>query len=425
MKTLILSTVLLAFLSPLSLHAQNYRPGTITLTTGETRTGDIWYNFSNNSPAAIRFRDANGTTSTFTPLTARALSLTRKDGQPEQYVGRIVWVNRSATGLTELETDPLPRMVRDTLFLQVLLESQLSLYSLNQNNHQQFLVEKDDSIHTLIYKQFYRNDAVRSAISENNMFRQQLMILTLDQPDLQKQILALPYKEKNIQALLQDYSQASNAKIAYKFQPERIKVRFHLIGGAHLYDLQVTGLGVQALSYRGVKFQPEIGMVGGIGIELPIPKTNQKVYLATDIVLKGSRSTYETTVPETGKGSAIKNAEFDFTVLRINSMIRYRLFNREQANIYAAMGGGMGRMLSNRSGREVVQYDSWTGEGTPVQQAAFKDFRNWELGLVGGLGFNWRHWGLEARYERGSGFSAFLDSYLANKSYGLLLSYRL
>lgn len=400
------ASLFVIFWTALNTHgqAQNYLPAVIHFASGESQVGEIFYNFGNNSPRSIRFRDARGKLHSFDALAVRAFSLTRTDGHSEHYVGRQVWINRSPIRVAELETHPVPRMARDTAFLQVLIDGRLPLYSFIEDNRQQFFVEKD-TLHTLIFKPYYRQADVRREISQNNRYRQQLLALTLDRPDLQERILKLPYQQGPLVSLLADYQSAD--ALRYRWKPEAVSASWHLLAGVSRTEV----------GYPGLDFKPKLQPNFGIRLVLPFARTNNRFALQTDLFVRGVRAN---AIQETA--TATVHYRLNFWQLRFNPMFAWAALNRPRRKVLLKAGFYTIVARIDDNHREIVYDDPAIPAKT---EYSFPKMRPLESNLSTGIALAFPRTSIELRYDFVTNIFNSERIYAPSNAYSLLFSYHL
>lgn len=391
------------------LFSQRYIPATVLFHSGQSETGSVYYGNWVETPQFFRFKDKSGAEKKYGPERIRSIEVTRKDGQTERFESRVVEVNRSPNKLSSLEVGPAPRMVKDTVFLQALLLSDINLYLLFQDNVQHYFAEKD-SLKELVFKRYLRepNDP---ALLTNNRYRQQLLALTIDCAYLKDQILKSSYSEKQIRDVLLEYNRYKKTTVTYRYKPERIKIGFYLGGGLtrlSLLDVQPDGVLIVEpirIFSRDEKFH----FTPVAGFLVPIPRTNERFFIKTDVGLRNIEYAYGI---ETSNDTIVE--EIKLLHFRSQTLVQWNFLNR-RAKMYL-QGGIIGSWVIGDE--SVLNIGSVGGTYKTVQRT--RDF-----GLVAGAGLTFDRLGLEVRYDRSKGYtpSAVISSSL--HTFTLFLTCRL
>jgi len=261
------------------LCSQAFLPGTIKLKSGKQETGFISVNRWGSSDQQIQFKDPSGKITTYDKHNLQSFEITRKDHKTERYACKVVKINRSPYELSELEPGPAPRMEADTLILQVLLESDFTLYGYMEHKVRHLFLEKD-SITELIYKRFLPNEQISTHFSENNRFRQQLLTFTQQCVSLQHRIQKMTSNEPDIQKLLIDYCACQNASIRFKNEHERVKPYFDLVVGLAQTHTHISTPNIP--DYVSQKLKTGFTPIIGLRFALPIPASRGGLWFVND-----------------------------------------------------------------------------------------------------------------------------------------------
>lgn len=425
-KLLTLTWVLTIF--SVTLSAQNYLPASVTFHSGKTQTGKIFYGNWGETPQSVTFSDDEGKGTRLGIKEIKTFEVTRQDGKKEHYVLKTVLVNRSSRKLSELEFGPQPKMVLDTVFLQLLLAADLKLYNLNQSAVNHLFVEKD-SLYELIHNSFRTEvDGVRK-YSENNRYRQQLLALTQRAPSLKKRILKLPYTETAIRRLLIDFFSRQGTPIQYEFIPERKPVDVFFSLGMVQNKFTYVGITDQAkLLKKTYSYAITNTPTPAVGAVLYFPKTHNRIGVAADVSFRNIRDSViynpKTYLPYINR-QVIESQDFRLSHVRVHGGPRFQ-FSIHGIRAFVQPGATFGHIISNKSRETARVVDFLTSTYTVVERPIFNNrIKKQEFGLACTLGLGFKRWGIEARYDRGNGFSPYFDTAIKTYNYSLFVSYRL
>jgi|GEM_PF-6296052 len=402
---------LLLFGSISRLNAQDYLPAVLVFQSGTQETGTVFYSKWGDTPQSFRFKKKDGTVQNVNRTQLKSIEFTRLDGLKERYVCAIVPVNRSPYALSALDADPAPRMQLDTVYLQVLIQAETSFFKLQQNN-QLHLFIGSDSIRPLIYKRFVKDGVSSNKFMENNRFRQQLLALTIDCPQLQQRILKLSYNEKPIHKLLMDYLLCKKIETNFLFKPEHIRPQIYVAAGIQYASPNLIGFdGFYFFTYPStVNWVPTIAG----GLNLPIPYSKGGLWFVNELGLRkiDAQVNYS-------NRNGIWDWDLQATHLRLHSMVRWNILKKERLFIQVGISNGF--LLANNS----TEVKSILGQ-TPVIQTV--KIRSYQAGYAGGIGGTYKRFTLEARYDQNNSLNpgtSFRFSGSNVKTFGLTLGYRI
>ena len=366
------------------LWAQSYLPATIIFHSGQKETGLTYHGNWIETPQSFRFKNVAGQERKYGCDELKSVELRRKDGKTEHYECRVVQVNRSTTKLVNLEIGPSPRLEIDTVFMQTLLRSEINLYVLQQDDQSHFFVEKD-SLQPLVFKQYIRapNDP---ALLQNNRYRQQLLALTQDCPYLKEFILKIPYSGNRIRRILLEYNKCRESPITYEFKPEKIKFHAHAGIGVAITTLRNARTTEYYEPFRVLENDPVAQVTPVVGILFPIPRTNNRIGIRSDLSMRRLRYSYEATPP----GVPTSMEKIHLTHIRSQTFLQWNLINRRQ-KLFLLAGIHYSWVFVNQS--ELT-----------LSSLFEKTQRDYDFNFVSGLGYEFQRIGLDIRYDRGNGY---------------------
>lgn len=408
-------------------RANNYVPASVTYTSGQVKTGTIYYGNWGETPQTVKFRDTQGRESILGAKEIKAFEVTRRDGDKEYYELKTVSVNRSPRKLADLDYDPKPRMVLDTVFLQVqLITPDLTLYNLNQSgiNH---LFIKQDSVYELIQKQYRTIDGGGQKYLENNRYRQQLLSITQGTaPALNTRILKTAYTTNAIRRLLADFTTLQQKQIRYKFSRESNLFGLTLAMGAVHSDFAYVGSTTNTEILKTYKFAATNTITPKVTVLWYFPQTRQRLSLALDASIRNIRDTvvYNQRRLPMIVLQPVESQDFNLTHLRMHIGPRYQILNRN-IHIFIQPGINIGRIVRNKSRETFRKIDFLTGRYEVLERPLFTEAKKYEIATALTLGLGYRRWHIEARYDRGNGFSPYQEPGIKTYNYSLFLGYKI
>lgn len=394
-----------------TVSAQTYLQATVYFRSGQSETGKVYYSNWTVTPQEIRFINDSGVEKKCVPGNVEKVEVKRKDGKFEYFRSAAVFVNRSSTKIADLEPNYAARLELDTVFLQTLLRSAISIYMLKENDTEHLFVEKD-TIQTLIYKQ-YRPDPNIPVLSVNNRYRQQLLALMYDDAALQKSILAAEYQKRDLLKIVRAYNEHAGNKISYEYRRESVKVRLYVGAGVSLSSLTKVDY-KDKISYKiETSRQPATLVTPVLGVVVPVPRTNGRFLLSNDFHLSKSDYFYDLT-PNYPLVYDPKLEKIVLDQLQMHTFLRWKTLDKQHK--FFLIGG----MFNNWIYRDKSQLSISTvgGEYDKIQ-------RKYDLGLVGGLNYGYKRLSIDLRYQLEKGRANTADINTALQRFAAILMYNL
>lgn len=221
MKTIFICLLLLIS-QPQFLSAQRYLPAKITLTDGQILEGSVLYKDWDDTPQRLDFKNQQGQTRRLGVADIAAFEVARSDKGTEVFRRKIAYIDVSPHKLDKLDEHSVPQFVLDTVLVQVLVSSEISLYRYQgAASKLHYLIEKD-SVAELVFKQFYVPTDRGREVAMNNSFRKQLSKLTPAEcagrvPDFKR----LRFAEKELIKAVSKINDCRSAKTAYAYRVEK------------------------------------------------------------------------------------------------------------------------------------------------------------------------------------------------------------
>lgn len=244
-----------ALLSPILLLGQeNYQSGYVVLADGDTARGFIDYRIWSTSPDSLIFRSTEGKVS-YSPVEILGF------GIGERIAYRSRWVEfDSLADLPRPSFNSEPIFKRKNVFLRLLSEGEISLYSLDNTSHVHFFVEKNKEIIELIHHPFYREVQGYQRKLYNSKFLYQLNQLFGDCNGHVPE--KAHYQEEILKDLIEKYHSCRNLT-SKRYAREKSKVLYGLSGAGTLVALQPD-------------FEIGVGYQFGVFLSISFPSDNYK-----------------------------------------------------------------------------------------------------------------------------------------------------
>lgn len=404
--------------------AQDFRPATITRLSGSTERGSIRYGYwgIGNTPQAVKFLNAGGETQTLEVKDLTAFEVTRKDGKTEKYVRKEAWINRSPDELRDLEFSPTLKMVRDTVFMLSILESQaLQFLSYGEGKRQLHFLQMD-TLTALVFKRYLVNDGGADKMRVYARYQSQLLSLMADRPDLRAQILQLPYKEKSILALLESYLSSKQFPVEYKYAREKTKPTKYILGGLTAASIDFSS--VPSFTHKLQRLNPSHRSIMpslGAGFAYPVPRTNGKFNLVAELGARAYQWKKTERVDITSQAYDINSYKLRFAHARLTTLFKWKVTNSKNT-VSLSLGMTNGLLFYSDAKEKSARFNNGVQSGGQLSYVLF-EYKKHEIGWLTGMGYQRRRWGVDLRFDRSSGISPYLGLGAAINTVSLLTLY--
>lgn len=377
---------LFLLLSTYLLEAANFQPGYIVNLRGDTLKGFIDYQDWSFNPFEITFKTGKNRLA----VNYHADDLKGFGVMERQYVATPVQKEVSPFRDGALEKDPNLHLVTDTVFLQVLIGGDKPLlYLKDWNDKEHFYIFEDSAYVLLLHKTYveYTGNNVRKEY-HNMRYIGQLSRYFWDDPSLLEKVSDTYYSRTDLEQLFREYLKLPNKTKAYVNTDDNVSTTFGLVAGASLSMVELE------TDYFKVGLGPSTDFTGGISINLAMSGKLHDLSLYNELL-------YSSYSVRNYIGPLLQDnwAEFNFSYLRMNNLIRFR-----RSWFFLNAGISNGYCLRHYS-------------------SEFDDVRKYEIGLVYGAGIHLKHLSLEIREDRGDGMSPYINIDALTRRLQVLLGY--
>lgn len=381
----ILVLLLLAILLPKNTYGRSeFIPGYIIDLHNDTIHGLVknekW--FANPNKIAFKL-SAKRTTTYYNPTDIIGFGFL-----DQLYVGAIVQKEVSPFWDSELQKDPGLHLVTDTVFLQTLIGGKKPLFYFKDDNEKEHFYIREDSTYKLLIHKIYIAYEPNRKEFHNMRFIGQLSRYFWEETSMQEAIASTTYKRSSLEELFTVYLKKQNNTDAYQNQDFKIFSTFSAVAGT-----SVTMVQVETHYYKSA-FGPSTNFTGGIALDLAMAGKLRDWSLYNDLLY----SSYQLTsnISYTNLTSPVT---FDFQYLRLNTMVRFR-----PSWFFINAGISTGYVLKGES-------------------SAFREIRNYEIGVIAGAGIKYKNVSLELRGEIGDGVSPYVNIVSETRRFLALASY--
>lgn len=385
MHRIVLIFVYFVFLNTLS--AQKTLNARIVTYDNKVVEGQVENKRWGSTPQSFKLM-VNGKEIIFETKKLKAITIFRLDGKKDEYIATIVQVNRSPSAMKELDNFPQPKLVQDTLVLQTIIMGPISFYRC-QEGIQTHLFIGTDSIRPLVYKRFYSSDGKMTSVHENNRFRQQLLAVMQDAPVLHEKIKRVTYTQGAIEKLLLAYFKDQGKNVAYQYQEPRYKTAFYASLGMQATRVPFVAFASSKNDFITFPHDDHYFPAVSIGCLYPIPLTNGGILLVNEL---GTHQTKTEIYNQNFSGPNQWN--INTTHIRLQTMLRAYFFHKE--GLYAQVGLNNGYLVRNNS-KVITKSNGLIVSESPLV------IRSYEPGLAGGIGYKFKRFLFDVRYDQNYG----------------------
>lgn len=303
-------------------------------------------------------------------------------------------IDRSSDNLNSMSHSKPFEFISETLFLKVLIEGPISLYSYEDGNLSRYFTSTGTEAEQLNYKQYI--DDKTNSVAENLQFKQQLHNL-LKGDNLQlKDFENLNYKEKELIKLFEKYYATTDTYSNFKEKQNKSIVNFKAVIGVNFSTAKANNSIVYSSNYD---FESKAIPNLGLEVEYVLPFNQNK----WAIFFNPSYQKYE----QTAQRKYMK-ASFDYSFIDLCFGVRHYFYVSQNSKIFV-----------NAGYTPTVNLDSQFFQGTSELEVSKS------ANFFIGAGFNYKRYGLEARYNFKRNFLQDYTYWSSEyNSYGITFSYK-
>ena len=388
--------VLILLLGNITYGQKNFLPGYVINLKGDTIKGLINYRNWDTNPKKIDFKkSADGKIEYITPAGIKEFGVA-----DEIYKSGIAKVDESFYGYAYLTYSEDFKYRVDTAFLQTLVQGDKSLYRYKDfNGKEHFLIGQNSGFELLHFKKYLKNEDGQIIISLNNKFIRQLYYYLQDCPGISEKLERIQYTQNSLSNIFYEYYNCKNKKVTFRKKEENSSIDFGVFTGFSITKLKFKGVNNDDLV--NTDYSPSKDLTFGLFLDYSLPKNLNKWSVYNELLYTSFKTNGE--YSENSHSTIYTTLEYAY--IKINNMLRYNYpIGGISLYLNAGMSNGFGVKETNYRKTVTVFPSDKVEEGL-----ALKSTRKYEPGLVAGIGSKYKKLFIEARYEKGSGMSKFVD----------------
>lgn len=313
-------------------------------------------------------------------------------------------VDVSPTDLNQMEPNEPQRMKRDTVLLRVLVVGAANLYTLNDRNGKlhYYIGKPGEEPRELVYRKALLNINNRTVTKTFESYKGILFLYLQDCGFTEQELHKVPFREQNLMQTIKKYNACKEPAAQEEYVATQSKTTFRF--GA------VAGIGAASFTFSGDESFSELtqsdfsstGPVAGLVFDVVLPRGFGRWGLSNEVLYKPYR--FEADYRESqGNDYSMYRTEFDLSYISLNTQVVYTIIGNAKLRPFLSAGIALNHLLSENSRQQstVMRY----GIERDYDKPALEEFRRLEQSLLLGAGINYKQFVLQARYERGNGFS--------------------
>ncbi len=307
----------------------------------------------------------------------------------QQYVGAVVQKEVSPFWDSDLQKDPKLQLVTDTVFLQTLIGGEKPLYYFKDSNEKEnFYIQEDSSKYSLLLHKVYIAYEPYRKEYHNMRFLGQLSRYFWDELSMQEEIANTQYKRSSLEDLFHSYLKKQNIQAVYQNEDNNVYQTFGAVAG-----ISTTMINVET-DYIKARFGPSTNLTAGLSIDLAMAGKLRDWSFYNELMFSSYQAGQYV-------GTYFSNswASFDFKYIRLNSLVRFR-----PSWFFINAGISNGYVLHGHS-------------------SIFEEIREYEIGVIAGIGAKYKHFSLEVRGQIGDGMSPYVNMIAETHTFQVLLGY--
>ncbi len=411
-------TILGVLLFQTSFCQENFLPGYVISSKGDTLRGFIDYRNWEKNPIKISFKERiNDNKTIYTPMTIKGFGVSN-----EVYESAIIKTETSPDKTNELISLRDLKISIDTTFLQSMIVGPKSIYHYNNKiGKEQFYIKQDSAYELLVYKKYLKDQDGKTIVAENRNYIGQLTIYLQGCSSIQSKLKEIQYSKRSMENLFHFYYDCTQIGIKFQKKTPKVVTEIGVLTGMSVTTLKFSS-NVTGFTYLlKANYKPSLNFTAGLFFDLILPRNQGKWSINNELVIASYKvnSRYNDYTNE--NKYTITSTSLDYTYIKINNLLRYK-FPIGNIKFYLNAGISNGFAISETNYQE---QESKLFTQVRVEEGNAIDFtRKHEVGFVLGLGSKIKRYSFEIRYEMGDGMSNVGRLSSSTKRYFLLLGYR-
>lgn len=308
----------------------NYEPGYIINENG-SKTECLIKNIDwKDNPTRIKYKMGEDADSRYAEL-KETKEFAIYDGP--KFIREKVKINRTSDHvINKMDSSPNPEFKEETIFLKVLIEGEISLYSYVDERLTRFYYSTPDSdIEPLIYKRYI--DIEEMKVGANELFKQQLFNMMKCEGLTINRFMKLSYLQSDLMKIYEAYYDCTNKEFTQYVKKKKQIFNFTIRPGI---DLTAMSMDSRYLHYGDINFDRELSFRFGFEMEYILPFNKKKWGFFIESTYQYYKTKLSKSDPSVGGG--ILNSKVDYSTLSVPIGIRHYFYFNDQSKMFLNTG---------------------------------------------------------------------------------------
>ena len=246
--------------------------------------------------------------------------------------------------------------------------------------------------------------------------------------DLQSIRANLKYEEEAFIEIFKTYHECQSQEIKFEKSIESNTIAFMILVGANQMNLLAIGGPNYSGKYKHLvhgTYTANNLITGGISLELVLPGRFGRHIFLNDLLYKSFdlKGTWENEPSPFIDRTIVREFDLKMSFIKWNMQYRYKrqIFSTTSLFLNLGIAHNVGLEQANK----MVETTVLNGSTTIYEDVALDDLRAYHLGLIGGVGVEYKRFSGEFRYEHGDEISKIIAIGSGTRNYTFLFGYRL
>lgn len=327
--------------------------------------------------------------------------------------------------------------VWDTIstFLEVLIEGEKGLFLYRDGKYRNHLFIENDGRYELLYYFIEFADAekqietdLRMTIVEHQVYKRQLSKYLQDCPSISRLIETVEYNRGDIMDIFKAYYDCKNQKIIYEKTIERDKVFFTVLAGLAVSDFNIISAPTYQGTYRHLAhgdYPTSKQFTGGAAVDLVLPGNFNRNIFLNEWMYKGFNIDGFWSQNGTTNIEENRTREFQLKMAFLKWNMQYRYKRQISPTTSFFLNSGISHNFGIERLNEMVETSSFFGSVNTYEYTTLNSLQLYHLGLIGGVGFGYKRFSGELRYEFRDDISELTIITTSSHNYLFIIGYRL
>lgn len=394
--------IFMIFIVQIAYSQENYQPGYVINLEGDTLKGVIDNEFWTNNPTKISFKsNKNVRKIIYEPKDILGFGVIDKS-----FVSATFDIEISTRIINKLGIDTDLNLEKTFGFLKIIIEGPKSLYYFQDDSEREnFYIFQDGKYELLKHKKYKKvyhyTGGSRSFLKHTKTYLRQLTDYLSDCTNVNEQIPGTAYKLESIMNLYKYYYDCKGVEIDFQEKKRKIRNDIGVVLGTSITMLNFKG---SSHSYLVNSTYPaSLQFSAAIYYNMVLPSKNGKWSLYNELLYNSYLTDSNVTEIRSENETAVTQSEIGASYIKWNGMIRDRILNFKEFQVFLNAGISYGLKISETNFRSTES--TFYNSVNLTEEIAIMNSRQAEFGLLIGGGVALKNLSFQLRFEKGNGIS--------------------